>query len=609
MIKIKYFVTSAYLRNESRILFKYLIKQCDKLPTGPREHYRFMVKQSFKQHVNEKDQERINQIIQRAYEDSKWILKKSIPVSKFKEIFTPSAILYEKRRLDNFKNIGEDFIKNIIECYDRNVTLIPYTEQMFKEDSTGLFVSVRILLSKKNINHKSIEVVVLDKNTNSAIFTAVCEPGESVLAPPFIYELELNASNFRINLRDYEDAESTHAEWLADKLFPKLLKWSEIDTECRSTVKCLSLIPIDEYCILYSELKQKYAESLHKDWQSRAGTDPQKYIHEDLGIAAYLICFWRKYAFSSISFVDCGCGNGLLVYVLNQEGYEGYGIDIRRRDIWDLYPPETKLEVGTITPDSLFPESTWLIGNHSDELTPWLPVIALRSSPKTNCFLLPCCPFEFSGQKFIRKNTSISAYADYLLYIEEICKKCGYETKLDKLRIPSTRKSCLVGIRKGCDNDLGHVNLQVNCYIESQMKSQFKPRSVVEEVRNCTKLNRQFISYLVNVCVSFLLEEKNIISKQNGDIWNKGSELSISDISKKVSVADLKSLKNQCGGLQTLFRNHRYIFQVIQGMVILRIPSTIEQVGYKYIKKPCWFQKNHPNGCFNSREECAYEHS
>jgi len=28
---------------------------------------------------------------------------------------------------------------------------------------------------------------------------------------------------------------------------------------------------------------------------------------------------------------------------------------------------------------AVYPESDWLIGNHSDELTPWIPLIAARS--------------------------------------------------------------------------------------------------------------------------------------------------------------------------------------------------------------------------------------
>lgn len=56
------------------------------------------------------------------------------------------------------------------------------------------------------------------------------------------------------------------------------------------------------------------------------------------------------------------------------------------------------LQVCTLTPsaDTLFPEYDWLIGNHSDELTPWLPVMAARSSFKTRFFVLPCCAHDFN---------------------------------------------------------------------------------------------------------------------------------------------------------------------------------------------------------------------
>lgn len=44
-------------------------------------------------------------------------------------------------------------------------------------------------------------------------------------------------------------------------------------------------------------------------------------------------------------FVDLGCGNGLLVYILNSEGHKGVGFDIRRRKIWDTYPSFVVLKV------------------------------------------------------------------------------------------------------------------------------------------------------------------------------------------------------------------------------------------------------------------------
>lgn len=45
------------------------------------------------------------------------------------------------------------------------------------------------------------------------------------------------------------------------------------------------------------------------------------------------------------SFVDMGCGNGLLVHVLNSEGYSGVGMDVRSRKMWAQYPQSTVLKV------------------------------------------------------------------------------------------------------------------------------------------------------------------------------------------------------------------------------------------------------------------------
>lgn len=81
-------------------------------------------------------------------------------------------------------------------------------------------------------------------------------------------------------------------------------------------------------------------------------TDPQKFIHEDVAIAAYLILLWRQEREAlqlgedyRQSFIDIGCGNGLLVYLLASEGFKGKGIDIRARKIWSFYPKHVHLEV------------------------------------------------------------------------------------------------------------------------------------------------------------------------------------------------------------------------------------------------------------------------
>ncbi|NXS06373.1 TRM44 methyltransferase, partial [Neodrepanis coruscans] len=160
--------------------------------------------------------------------------------------------------------------------------------------------------------------------------------------------------------------------WLGSELLSKLAKWSveQKPSEFKST---LSLISVAKYNKVYQGLKEKYKEMV-KVWPEV--TDPEKFVYEDVAIATYLLILWEeerkeKGLTKKQSFVDLGCGNGLLVHILNNEGHPGRGIDVRRRKIWDMYGPGTHLEESTIVPgDShLFPDTDWLIGNHSDELT------------------------------------------------------------------------------------------------------------------------------------------------------------------------------------------------------------------------------------------------
>lgn len=48
---------------------------------------------------------------------------------------------------------------------------------------------------------------------------------------------------------------------------------------------------------------------------------------------------------SKPNFVDMGCGNGLLVHILNSEGFKGVGFDVRSRKMWTRYPQSTVLKV------------------------------------------------------------------------------------------------------------------------------------------------------------------------------------------------------------------------------------------------------------------------
>uniref|UniRef100_A0A8C6WSR8 tRNA (uracil-O(2)-)-methyltransferase n=1 Tax=Neogobius melanostomus TaxID=47308 RepID=A0A8C6WSR8_9GOBI len=175
--------------------------------------------------------------------------------------------------------------------------------------------------------------------------------------------------------------------WLRSDLLPKLVRWA---TECKTSEfkSTLSLLPVEKYSVKYQQLKEKY-KALVKVWPEV--TDPEKFVYEDVAIATYLLVLWseerrEKDLNDPQSFVDLGCGNGLLVHILINEGHPGKGIDVRRRKIWDMYGPQTVLEEEAITPSEsfLFPDADWLIGNHSDELTPWIPVIAARPVIKTH---------------------------------------------------------------------------------------------------------------------------------------------------------------------------------------------------------------------------------
>lgn len=70
-------------------------------------------------------------------------------------------------------------------------------------------------------------------------------------------------------------------------------------------------------------------------------------MYEDIAIATYLLLLWEDETCQKRKqrFVDLGCGNGLLVYILTKEGHTGVGIDVRKRNIWDMYTKDIILEV------------------------------------------------------------------------------------------------------------------------------------------------------------------------------------------------------------------------------------------------------------------------
>ncbi|CAN6657165.1 tRNA (uracil-O(2)-)-methyltransferase [Trichomonascus vanleenenianus] len=226
----------------------------------------------------------------------------------------------------------------------------------------------------------------------------------------------------------------------------------------------------------YILLKQKYAKTLVANWAE--STDPNKHVFEDLSIAAFLIQLWKQTYDSKdiFEFLDLGCGNGLLVHILLQEGYKGYGIDVRARKSWSVYGEETAecLKEQVVIPKSILdptrpehqkllsdpfvnvlddeemPKNTFLIGNHSDELTVWIP---LFNRP---FMVIPCCSHALNGTKHrypAKSPENKSGYAALVDHVEFIAEKVGWKVEKERLRIPSTRNAAVIG-REKLHNDV-----------------------------------------------------------------------------------------------------------------------------------------------------------
>ncbi|RVE48593.1 hypothetical protein evm_006782 [Chilo suppressalis] len=532
-----------------------------------------------------------------------------------------SAWIAPLKSINKLSEGSEKFLGRII-CTD-----LELTHSLTQSDNIEIFLLE--LLPKKFSEVKAFQLVCLDKKNLTATFYNITPDNKEKncnLCPNFTYSLSLENDN--LMLKTNPDSSAKSLKWLVDTVIPQFLKWGRNGAEQKQTLfkESLQLISADNYYIKYNELKQKYGQEMVKNWSE--GTDPSKYVYEDIAIATYLLMLWDsdKATCPKKTFVDLGCGNGLLVYILIKEGHNGVGIDVRKRKIWDMYPREINLVEKTIIPsnNNTFPDADWLIGNHSDELTPWIPVIAAKSSYKCNFFLLPCCAFNFDGTKYQRKDSSKSQYMEYIDYVKTICENCGFKTCIDRLKIPSTKRICLVGQKKLYPKEkYPEVCINIQNLIQKDFSLShdnntswvlnFQPRNHVERVRNCTQIDHTVTEKIVDCVAKYLLEGCDLETK-----WTIGKEVKIYELITLLTEDNLKAMKAECGGLQTLLKNNHHIFKVDNGKVQMRYPRTIKEVyennksNQSKIKvqiKPCWFFRNHPKGCPLTNTTCSYMHT
>ncbi|VDP82937.1 unnamed protein product [Echinostoma caproni] len=410
-------------------------------------------------------------------------------------------------------------------------------------------------------------------------------------------------------------------DWFLSVLQKKLTTWMLQKTQ--PLTMSLGLVDVILYHETYERLKEKYAHG----------------IIQVCHLTIYFQCLWK--GCSDVYFMDVGCGNGLLLIT---EGFRGVGVDIRRRRIWETYPESVRknlLEM-PLDPDQSpgFPDVTWFIGNHSDELTPWLPILAARSNPKCCVFALPCCPFGLFGKyNNLMHHTGIeddssgplsssnaikpvhNRYGVYIQYLRGLFTACGFIPETDVLRIPSTKRICIIGRKLlTSQNDQIKRLAAVQETIERERqaatgKNGFVPRELKEPVRNCTQLPmdvKQTVSELVFSTLlskapdrlwlkshNLVISDSLSVQTVDGRWWNPGvvtkspairfidglyrtnvqtgerlsrstGHLTLREVSELLNTDHLKLMKSQHGGLQTFLRNHHHMFEIRNGSVRLR---------------------------------------
>ena len=380
------------------------------------------------------------------------------------------------------------------------------------------------------------------------------------------------------------------------------------------------VIPKHLFQDLYYGLKATLGEECRRMWlDSEMTTDFEKHGHEDMLIATFLILLFAKHhssadnypdgesgkrfelvakvqkmmkgvnselaeidfasALSNVLFVDMGCGNGLLAWVLTKLGVEGYGVDIWERPLWRHLQsscPAVDIRLSKVVPSQFefeFPESVktegktvWLIGNHSDELTPWIPLIAHNQTQKgyrCQFMVIPCCFHDLHGYKNtparwhfrlpslsrdyqdsedtisdtdddeLAKPEPVSdecksldgRYANYLHYIQQIMTTIGYQKTIEHLRIPSTKNVCLIGtIPKYTNSDV--IDASGNDGMDEKKGEFWRASDAVEAVLESVPF-RCRLSDREKTLLKFEKErsKKLILQQQAGDgeastMWN-----------------------------------------------------------------------------------------
>lgn len=258
-------------------------------------------------------------------------------------------------KADDFERLSTGDVKYLLDI----LSIAEYCQSLQCTDPVEVvgddktYLRVRKLLPRNTqVFSSTLEFVFVDKGSTSVTsFHKPIVPGKQSLGLSTAYRIqhrEYVSTCINVCKKD-GDNYGRGCNWLKSKFFPRLLRWLDDENDTTGPrISSLGLISVEKYTLLYNRLKEKYGTEMVNVWPEN--TDPAKFVYEDIAIATYLLLLWEKERLEKgtqelQSFVDLGCGNGLLVYILSSEGHRGTGIDLRRRKIWDLFPQSTRLQV------------------------------------------------------------------------------------------------------------------------------------------------------------------------------------------------------------------------------------------------------------------------
>ncbi|KAJ2858834.1 tRNA(Ser) Um(44) 2'-O-methyltransferase, partial [Coemansia asiatica] len=288
--------------------------------------------------------------------------------------YKPKYHFQETKAADIFKNgeewrvLAEADLENTEECHFLSVMdkwiheaelIIPPVErtEILDDDVSALDHDgtrrVRRILHPKRKTKDAVleEYVVISKVGNDSMYARFIPKVSDPSAIPFYYP---RVSEFAFGFVASENTEQhryggettrgrlvvlvreqSHGSTTATKkqcliwqdLIKRLYKWTATEKfGYQKRVIHDVLVGYDKYAEKYQDLKAKYAKKWVDNWPEQ--TDPRKFVYEDIAIASWIICLWEQdpeYWLRKPCFVDLGCGNGLLVHLLNSEGFSGYG--------------------------------------------------------------------------------------------------------------------------------------------------------------------------------------------------------------------------------------------------------------------------------------------